>query len=114
MSDRPEDSAERMARLEAKLAEARSRHAPPPREVHAHDRAHVAWRMVIELVAGIAVGFGIGLGLDALLGTRPLMLVLFTLVGFAAGVNVMLRTARELQEGPPSESEESADGDRGV
>ena len=115
MSDRSQDEAERMARLEAKLAEARARHAPKEREVHAHDRAHVAWRMVIELVAGIAIGFGIGMGLDALFGTRPILLVLFTLLGFAAGVNVMLRTAREIQEGPPSgDDEESADGGRGV
>ncbi|PRY93548.1 ATP synthase protein I [Hasllibacter halocynthiae] len=114
MSDGPEGTESRMARLEAKLAEARLRHAPPPREVHAHDRAHVAWRMVIELVSGIGIGFGIGLGLDVLFGTRPFGLVLLTLLGFAAGVNVMLRTAKEIQEGTPSETEEDANGDRGV
>jgi hypothetical protein len=57
-----------------------------------------AWRMVTELVAGLLVGFGIGLGLDALFGTRPWLLVLFTLLGFWAGIRVMMRTARELQQ----------------
>ena len=61
-----------------------------------HDQAHVAWRMVIELVAGLGLGVGIGFGLDHLFGTRPLMLVVFTLLGFAAGIKTMLRTAAEL------------------
>jgi len=55
--------------------------------------------MVIELVAGLAIGFGIGYGIDAVAGTMPLFLVLFTLLGFAAGVQTMLRTAREVRLG---------------
>jgi len=54
--------------------------------------------MVIELVSGLGIGFGIGYGLDVLIGTLPLMLVIFTLLGFAAGVRVMLRTAREVEQ----------------
>ena len=88
---------ERMRRLEARLAEARARRAPRPRVDEHHSRANIAWRMVTELVAGIAIGLGLGLGLDALLGTEPLMLVLFTLLGFAAGVRVMMRTAKEIE-----------------
>lgn len=57
----------------------------------------MAWRMVTELVAGLGIGFGIGYGLDSLLGTRPLLMVLFILLGFAAGVQTMLRTANEVQ-----------------
>lgn len=92
------DPAERMRRLEARLAEARARRAPrPPADEH-YSRANIAWRMVTELVAGIGIGLALGLGLDALLGTRPLMLVVFTLLGFVAGVRVMLRTAREIEE----------------
>ena len=56
--------------------------------------------MVTELVAGLLIGFGIGYGLDVLLGTTPILLVLFTLLGFAAGVRVMMRTAAELAAGP--------------
>jgi ATP synthase protein I len=53
--------------------------------------------MVIELVAGIAIGFGIGYGLDASFGTLPIFLVGFILLGFVAGVKTMLRTAQEVQ-----------------
>ena len=59
--------------------------------------AHLAWRMVIELVAGIAIGFGIGYGLDVLFGTLPIFLVIFILLGFVAGVKTMLGTAQEVQ-----------------
>ena len=54
--------------------------------------------MVVELVAGLGIGFGIGYGLDSLFGTIPIFLVLFTLLGLAAGVKTMLRTAQEIQE----------------
>ena len=63
-----------------------------------HSRAHLAWRMVIELVVGIIIGFGIGYGLDILLGTIPLFMVLFIILGFAAGVSTMLRSAKGAQE----------------
>ncbi|MBP9047899.1 MAG: AtpZ/AtpI family protein, partial [Tabrizicola sp.] len=37
-----------------------------------------------------------GYGIDALFGTLPIFLVIFSLFGFAAGVKTMLGTAREL------------------
>jgi ATP synthase protein I len=58
----------------------------------------MAWRMVIELVAGIVIGFGIGYGLDRLFGTLPVFLILFTGLGFVAGVRTMMRTAQEVQK----------------
>lgn len=101
---------ERLKRLAERLEAARAaQQPPPPRESH-YTLANLAWRMVVELVAGLAIGFGIGIGLDALFGTRPVFLVAFTLLGFAAGVQTMIRTAREVgrtgprgpdgQEGP--------------
>lgn len=57
----------------------------------------MGWRMVTELVAGLGLGFGIGYGLDSLLGTLPWLMLLFTMLGLAAGVNVMMRTAKEFQ-----------------
>jgi ATP synthase protein I len=55
--------------------------------------------MVTELVAGMLLGLGIGWGLDALFGTAPIFLVVFALLGFAAGVRTMLRTAEEVRRG---------------
>ena len=60
-------------------------------------QANLAWRMVIELVAGLGIGFGIGYGLDHLFGTIPLFLVIFTLLGLAAGVKTMLASAKEVE-----------------
>lgn len=62
-----------------------------------HSQAQAGWRMVTELVAGLLIGFAIGYGLDSLFGTLPILMVIFTMLGFAAGVRVMLRTAKEIQ-----------------
>jgi ATP synthase protein I len=59
-------------------------------------QGEVAWRMVIELATGIMLGTAIGYGIDVLFGTLPIFLVIFSLLGFAAGVKTMLGSAREL------------------
>ncbi|MEM9012336.1 MAG: AtpZ/AtpI family protein [Pseudomonadota bacterium] len=53
--------------------------------------------MVTELVVGMLMGLGIGWGIDAVAGTLPVFLALFGLLGFAAGVRTMMRTATEMQ-----------------
>lgn len=81
-------------------------------EPHVEDhytQAHAGWRMVIELVVGLLFGFGIGYGLDRLFGTLPIFLVLFTMLGLAAGVRVMMQTARELQKEHVSETSDNKD-----
>nr|WP_216671097.1 AtpZ/AtpI family protein [Mangrovicoccus sp. HB161399] len=77
----------------------RGTHEPKPRRADdKYSQANMAWTMVTELVAGLGIGLGIGMGLDAIFGTRPWMLVLFTLLGFAAGVKTMMHTAQEVQK----------------
>lgn len=95
------DGGDRLKQLEARIARVRQTHAPdtPHQEEH-YSKAQQGWRMVSELVAGLVIGFGIGYGLDVLLGTTPIFLVLFTLLGFAAGVRVMMRTAAEFTARP--------------
>ncbi|MEL6608567.1 MAG: AtpZ/AtpI family protein [Pseudomonadota bacterium] len=85
--------------------------AEPPRKDEHYSMANIAWRMVIELVAGIGIGFGIGMGLDRLLGTTPIFLVLFILLGLAAGINVMMRTAKEVQDKQVAEQAKAAEQD---
>ena len=102
----------RLERLEARLAAARKAQEPGPRVDEHYSQAHLAWRMVIELVAGLAIGFGIGYGLDVLFGTLPVFLVLFTLLGLAAGVKTMLRSAQEIQE--KKLAEEAKERDEGA
>ncbi|PJJ85712.1 ATP synthase protein I [Brevirhabdus pacifica] len=86
---------ERLKQLDARIAAAKSARKPKPHSEEHYSQAHLAWRMVIELVAGLGIGFGIGYGLDYVLETLPIFLVLFTLLGFAAGVKTMMRTAKE-------------------
>ncbi len=92
-----DDHTERLRRLDERIATARGKDKTGSTAADKYTQANIAWRMVTELVAGIVIGLGIGLGLDALFGTKPFLLVLFILLGFAAGVKVMLRTATEVQ-----------------
>ncbi len=96
MPDAPDPKA--LEALQARINAAKADRNPGRRHHDHHSAAGAAWRMVIELVVGLAIGFGIGYGLDSLLGTIPIFLVLFTLLGFAAGVRTMMRTAAELQD----------------
>lgn len=91
---------DRLKELEARIEAAKTAADPPAveRSDEHHSQLEVAWRMVIELVAGLGIGFGIGFGLDKLFGTLPIFLVLFTLLGLAAGIKTMLRSAQEMQK----------------
>lgn len=91
--------AERLRDLEARLGE-RSVQTPGSRGEEHFSQANLAWRMVIELVAGLGIGFGIGFGLDTLFGTTPFLMIVFVLFGLAAGIKTMLRTANEIGKAP--------------
>lgn len=54
----------------------------------------IAWRVSIELVSAVAVGVGIGWLLDGWLGTRPWLMVVFLLLGGAAGVMNVYRVMK--------------------
>jgi len=83
--------------LTARIEAAKSEAKPEEKAEDHHKAAQLAWRMVIELVAGLGIGFGIGYGLDVLFGTIPMFLVTFTMLGFIAGIRIMLRSAKEIQ-----------------
>ena len=90
------DPVDRFKALEARIKAARGEERKPHSEEH-YSQANMAWRMVIELVAGLAIGFGIGYGLDAVFNTTPIFMVLFIFFGLAAGVKTMMRSAAEMQ-----------------
>jgi ATP synthase protein I len=94
-----EPDPDRLKRLDERIAEAKRATAPAPRKEEHYSQAQQGWRMVIELVSGLGIGFVIGYGLDWAFGTLPVFLVTMTLLGFAAGVKTMLRTAQEIQAG---------------
>ena len=94
-----EPFSERLKRLEERIAKAKSTREPPRSHRGEFTQGSLAWRMVTELVVGMCLGLALGAGLDALLGTRPVFLVVFVLLGFAGGVRTMLRTADEVKRG---------------
>ncbi|MEM6306612.1 MAG: AtpZ/AtpI family protein [Pseudomonadota bacterium] len=94
----PSPDPDKLKRLETRINAARSAHAPTPKAEDHYSMADVAWRMVIELVAGIGIGFGIGYGLDNVFGTIPIFMILFIGLGLAAGIRTMMRTAEEVQK----------------
>lgn len=81
-----------------RIAAARERHRPARSRREEYTVGSIAWRMVVELVVGVLVGGAMGWGLDALFGTLPLFLIVMGLLGFAAGVRTMMRSAKELGE----------------
>ena len=89
---------ERLKDLEARLEQVKAERNPRKAGPGKVEQANWAWHMVIELVVGMSIGLGIGWGLDWLFGTIPLFLVIFGLLGFAAGIKVMLETAKEMQQ----------------
>ena len=98
MAETDADRKARMDALEIKLAGKRTTEAPKRHQDEHYSQVQMAWRMVIELVAGLAIGLGMGFGLDKLFGTQPWLMIVFTLFGFAAGIKTMMRTAREMAE----------------
>ena len=92
-----DDHTARMKALEDKIAALKGGDEKRPHQDEHYSQAQMAWRMVIELVAGLGIGFGIGYGLDAAFGTSPFLMVIFIFFGLAAGVKTMMRSAEEMQ-----------------
>ncbi|MEX0751984.1 MAG: AtpZ/AtpI family protein [Xanthobacteraceae bacterium] len=95
----PTDEAALSARLK-RLGERLGQHPGRPRdESHVPDKASDAsalargFRLSTELVAGVLVGAALGWLLDRWLGISPWGLIVFLLLGFAAGVLNVMRAA---------------------
>ena len=88
----------RLQRLNEGLGQLRTS-AGAPSDSSDADRAATAssyargFRLSSELVAGVVVGAGIGWLLDRWLGISPWGLIVFLLLGFAAGVLNVMRSA---------------------
>lgn len=83
--------------LEARLEDMRRREAaknrkPPPSPMG------IAYRFAMELVTALVLGGAMGWGLDRAFGTRPVFLIVCFLLGAAAGIRNVVRTATELNQ----------------
>jgi ATP synthase protein I len=89
---------ERLKNLEHKLDLRESGHANLSDEESARRGSALgkAFQLAVELVAGVFVGGLIGWALDGWLGTSPLFLLVFLLLGIAAGFLNVIRAARAM------------------
>src|SRR5271166_3083448 len=75
----------------------RSREAPTASEGKSDGALNSAlglgFRIGLELVVAVVFGLGVGWGFDELLGTRPWGLIVFLLLGIAAGFYNVFRAA---------------------
>jgi ATP synthase protein I len=99
----PEDAAlsRRLRDLDRRLDEKRpDRGHETASETAPRPGIGMALRLSADFVAGIVVGGAIGWGFDALLGTSPWGLIVFFLLGFAAGILSVMRTAGMIAKRP--------------
>ena len=99
----PDDEAAlsaRLQRLGKRLAQANrpSENGSGPRQTADPSAIARGFRLSTELVAGVLVGAVIGWLLDRWLGISPWGLIIFLLLGFAAGVLNVMRGAGIVRE----------------
>lgn len=110
LDDLPQD---RLKALEERIKSAKAGEEEVPHMKKDYAQANLAWRMVIELVAGLGIGFGVGYGLDYAFGTMPLFLVIFIFLGLTAGVKTMLSSAKEIEAKMAAKAAEDEEDRRG-
>ncbi len=77
--------------LETRLAEAKARHAPVDPMRMAGGAMGQGFRFAVEIVVTTVVGTAIGWQLDRWLGTKPWLMLVFMLLGLAAGFLSLFR-----------------------
>ena len=95
--------ARRFDRLSRELANERREQAEALAPERSSDRAGygLAFKLAGEFVAGIMVGAGLGWGLDKVAGTAPFGMIVLLLLGFAAGVLNVVRSASKTSTAVP-------------
>lgn len=103
--DRPADEADLSARLQRLGEKLDLQRASIPPELASASRPGARYagfargfRLSSELVAGVIVGAAIGWSLDYWLGISPWGMIVFLLLGFAAGVLNVMRAAGVVPE----------------
>ena len=85
-----------MSELDARIQKVRSDNEPKSEQ--ALSSAGVAFRIGIDLISGVAFGVVVGLLLDRWWETTPWMLITMIILGTAAGIRNVIRTAATLNE----------------
>jgi ATP synthase protein I len=96
------DFDKRLEKLRSSLDEQKGRSVKRPGPADNTGMA-MALRLGSEFVAGVIVGFVIGYGMDHFLGTGPWGMIVFLLLGFAAGTLNVMRSAGLVAPARPDE-----------
>lgn len=96
--------------LEGRLRQAReTQEEKKPKDGTSGSAVGVAMRISTELVLGVFIGAGIGWYLDKWLGTIPLFLIIFFILGFAAGLRNVFRAAASMGKTATDEMDEETE-----
>lgn len=87
----------RAAGIGARLEQVKARRAPQLDNAARGSAMGQAFKIAVELVVGVLFGGLIGWALDRYLGSRPWLMMVFLVLGFAAGMMNVVRTARRMQ-----------------
>jgi len=95
----PEADRRRIDELQAQLKKARGTvEKPRAPALVSHRQTAVAYRVLVDMIAGLLVGGFLGYWLGRWLGWAPYALIGGLIVGFAAGVNNAWRAIRVFSE----------------
>ncbi len=84
----PDGDRRRIDELDARLKAARGTAEKPSQGSGMSQRqTNVAYRVLVDMIAGLLVGGFLGYWLDRWWGSQPYMLVAMTVLGFAGGMN---------------------------
>ena len=86
---------ENLNSLKKKIQEAKEKIEEPV--VEAPKPLGKIMKVVVEIVAAMAVGLGIGILIDNYFDTRPFFIIVFFLLGSAAGIMNVFRVTKSLQ-----------------
>ena len=107
-TDQSEDpDQERLDELGRKIEAARG---PTTKSMPAQSGSiRIAYRLASELLAGLLVGVLLGWGFDRVFETRPWGTLFFLILGLAAAMTNVIRTAQRLNAAMPDTKEDKND-----
>ena len=96
VSDRKTKS-DRLQALENEISQHQKKRQPVRENRGNASMLGLAWRLTIEMLAGIGVGGYLGWWIDGVFGTKPIFMLVLLILGMAAGLLNSVRTVTEMR-----------------
>ena len=89
---------ERLDALDEKISASRQGQVPPEKQARVNaNMLGLAYRLLVEILVGIAVGGFVGWWMDKVLDTKPIWMLVFLVLGMGAGLMNSVRTVNEMR-----------------